>query len=191
MSFNVQDFRSQMTGDGARPNLFEVQLNLPTALQNLNQGNKFSEKLVFTARSSQIPESQLGVVQVAYFGRNINFAGNRTFSEWTITIINDEDFLVRQVLEQWSGSINSHVGNIRNSSLLSPNDYVADGAVYQYSKTGGTESAPLVKYNFKNAWPMSISPIDLDWSDNDHFEEFTVTLQFDEWTINDGQDFPG
>lgn len=190
MAFDVSVFRSQMTGDGARPNLFEVQLNLPAALQNLNSGNRFSEKLLFTARSAQIPGSTLGQIPVQYFGRNINLAGNRTFPEWTVTILNDEDFVVRSVLEKWMGSINSHVSNVRNPNLLSPNSYVADGSVYQYSKIGGTAGDPLVKYTFKNIWPMDLSPIDLDWGANDTIEEYTVTLSFDEWTLNDGQDFP-
>ena len=190
MPFNVADFRSQMIGDGARPNLFEVQLNLPAALQNLNAGNAFSQKLLLTARASLIPGSQIGPIQVQYFGRSINFAGNRTFSEWTITILNDEDFLVRNVLEQWSASLNSHVSNVRDAALLSPNSYVADGLVLHYSKIGGTASTPIAKYNMLNCWPTDISPIQLDWGQNDTIEEYDVTFAFDEWVKNDAQDFP-
>ena len=30
MPFNVNQFRTQLSGDGARPNLFEVRLNFPS-----------------------------------------------------------------------------------------------------------------------------------------------------------------
>ena len=190
MGFNVSTFRANLTGDGARPTLFEVQLNLPAALQNLNSGGAFSQKLIFSARATQIPDSNMGQLPVQYFGRNVNIAGNRTFSEWTITIYNDEDFVVRNVLEQWMGSLNSHVGNVRKSALLSPNDYVADGSVFQYSKIGGDESNHLAKYVFRNAWPMQLSPIDLDWGAMDTIEEYTVTLSIDDWTRENAADFP-
>lgn len=190
MGFDVSTFRANMTGDGARPTLFEVQLNLPAALQNLNSGGSFANKLIFSARATQLPDSTIGQLPLQYFGRNINIAGNRVFSEWTITIYNDEDFITRNVLEQWMGSINSHVGNVRNSALLSPNDYVADGSVYQYSKIGGDETDPLAKYVFRNAWPMQITPIDLDWGAMDTVEEYMVTLSIDDWTKGNDADFP-
>lgn len=190
MGFDVSAFRANMQGDGARANLFEVQLNLPSVLQGLNSGNAFSSKLIFSARTSFIPESTVNPIPVQYFGRTINLAGNRTFGEWTITVYNDEDFLVRQTLEKWLGMINTHVSNVRDSSMLSPNSYVSDGSVYQYSKIGGTTGSSLVTYTFKNAWPTNISQIDLDWGNNDIVEEFQVTLAFDEWVLGNDQDFP-
>ena len=88
MAFNVNDFRAQMTGDGARPNLFEVSMPFPA----FSAPGNAQTKLTFMCKTAQLPGSTLGVVPVQYFGRELKFVGNRTFADWTITIINDEDF---------------------------------------------------------------------------------------------------
>ena len=86
MAFNVAEFRANMIGDGARPNLFSVSLTFPTIAAN---GSAASSKVTFMAKSAQLPGSTLGTVPVYYFGREMKFAGNRSFADWTLTIIND------------------------------------------------------------------------------------------------------
>jgi hypothetical protein len=49
-------------------------------------------------KSAQLPESTIGVVPVFYFGRELKYAGNRTFPDWTVTVINDEDFSIREAI---------------------------------------------------------------------------------------------
>ena len=115
MAFNVNSFRSQMIGDGARPNLFEV--FLPTGGLAVAGGQAATNKFRFMCKSAQIPGSTLGVVTVPYFGREVKFAGNRTFADWTVTIINDEDFIVRKFFERWMNSINTHADNTRDALL--------------------------------------------------------------------------
>ena len=91
MAFNVNQFRSQMTGDGARPNLFEVSMPFPTfALPGTAQS-----KMTFMCKTAQLPGSTVNTVPVQYFGRELKFAGNRTFQDWTISVINDEDFVIQ------------------------------------------------------------------------------------------------
>lgn len=174
MPFNVFEFRSQLQGDGARPNLFEVSLNFPTAINPKNA----SRKLTFMCKTASLPGSTVGQVPVFYFGRETKLAGNRTFPEWNLSIINDEDFAVRNALEKWMNGLNSHVGNIRalwaNNSL----GYTADARVRQFSKTGDV----LKEYSMIGCFPVDISPIDLDWGSNDSIEEFNVTLAYQTWT---------
>ena len=85
MSFNVNQFRSQMVGDGARPNLFEVSMPFPI----FSAPGNASRKLTFMCRASALPGATIGSVTVPYFGRELKFAGNRTFADWTFTVIND------------------------------------------------------------------------------------------------------
>ena len=116
MTFNVSDFTSNLINDGARPNLFQVTMaTLPAALggNGTNSANAPARRLSFMARAAQIPGSSVGVIPMFYFGREIKLAGNRTFPEWTITIINDEDFSIRNSMETWMNYINSHTGNLR------------------------------------------------------------------------------
>lgn len=173
MAFNVQDFRAQLENDGARPNLFEVQVMFPTQINNGNAGRKLS----FMARSSQLPGSSIGIVPMFYFGREIKLVGNRTFSDWTVNIINDEDFAVRKGLEAWLNGMNQHQFNRRNSSFASATSYTSNAKVIQYSKAG----VPIKTYNFVGLFPTDLSPIDLDWGSNDTVEEFSVTFQYQWW----------
>jgi hypothetical protein len=173
MAFNVNQFRSQMTGDGARPNLFEVSLPFPT----FSGPGTAQQKLTFMCRSAQLPGSTVGVVPVNYFGRELKFAGNRTFADWTINIINDEDFIVRNAFERWMNGINSHSLNVRNPAAQTPLSYTVDGEVKQYGKGGDV----LKKYKFIGLFPTDIAPIEVDWGSNDAIEEFTVTLSYQWW----------
>jgi hypothetical protein len=178
MAFNVNQFRSQMTGDGARPNLFEVSLPFP----NFAAPGTAQQKTTFMCRSAQLPGSTLGIVPVNYFGRELKFVGNRTFVDWTINVINDEDFVIRNAFERWMNGINSHNLNVRNPAALAPSGYSVDGSVTQFGKKGDT----LKKYNFIGLFPTDLSPIDVDWSNNDAIEEFTVTLTYQWWeSVND------
>lgn len=173
MAFNVNEFRAQMQGDGARPNLFEVSMPFPAFAVPENA----QQKLTFMCKSAQLPGATLGVVPVQYFGRELKFVGNRTFADWTITIINDEDFVVRNAFERWMSGINSHGLNVRNTQALTPAGYSVDGEVKQFGKKGDT----LKKYKFIGLFPTDVAPIDVDWGSNDTIEEFTVTLSYQWW----------
>jgi hypothetical protein len=178
MPFNLNDFRSQMALDGARPNLFEVEMNLPLSVQ---QGNSLT-KMRFMIKSAQLPGSTLGTVPVFYFGRELKFAGNRTFPDWTVTVINDEDFSIRNAFERWTSSINSHASNERSLATYGPSDYTTNMSVHQFSKNN--VPGKIKSYKFVGAFPTDVSPIDLDWGSNDAIEEFTVTFSYQWWESN-------
>lgn len=177
MAFNVAEFRANMIGDGARPNLFSVSLIFPTTVTNSTTAG---QKLTFMAKTAQLPGSSIGTVPVFYFGREMKFPGNRTFADWTLTIINDEDFVIRNSLENWMNTINSHSGNVRNAAARNSNGYSVDANVIQYGKTGNE----LKKYKFVGLFPLDLAPIDLDWGSNDAIEEFTCTFAYQFWETN-------
>jgi hypothetical protein len=109
-------------------------------------------------------------------------AGDRTFAEWNVTVINDEDFLIRNAMEEWSNKINKFQTNLRDFQSSSPLQYKANAQVTQFSKTG----QPLRTYTFNGIFPSEISPIDVDWNSTDSIEEFTVTFQYDWWEVTGG-----
>lgn len=174
MAFNVGEFRAQMQGDGARPNLFEVQLTFPTFV---NPGNA-NKKITFMCKTASLPGSTIGHVPVFYFGRETKLAGNRTFPEWTLSIINDEDFSVRNAFEKWLNGINRHVSNVRDAWAGNSLGYTTNGIVTQFGKTGDT----LKTYTFQGIFPVDVSQIDVDWGSNDTIEEFSVTLAYQYFT---------
>lgn len=177
MAFNVNQFRQQLTGDGARPNLFEVRLNFPSYVQGRSSATL---KSAFMVKTAQLPGSTLGSVPVNYFGREVKVAGNRTFADWTVTIINDEDFIIRNAMESWIRGINDNETNLRRA--LTTQQYASDAQVFQYSKAGGS---PIKSYKFVGMFPIDLSPIELDWGSNDTIEEFSVTFQYQYWLATD------
>jgi hypothetical protein len=170
MAFNINDFRSNLTGGGARPTLFRIELDIPYG------DSSVSRKLTFTAKAASLPASQLETITVPYFGRQIKVAGDRTYPEWTVTIINDEDFIVRRALERWNQAINTPVTNLNESG--GPVAYKQrDASVIQYAKTGQV----LAEYSFRNIFPSNIAAIELSWEQQNTIEDFQVTFQFDLW----------
>lgn len=170
MAFNINEMRSQLVYGGARQNLFQVRINNPA-------NNAGDLKTPFMVQAAQIPESTLGVIPVFYFGRQMKLAGDRTFGDWTVTVINDEDFLIRNAMEEWSNRINRLERNVREI-----NRYKSNATVIQYAKDGST----LREYKFNGIFPSVISPIDLDWASTDQIESFQVTFSYDYWTVSGG-----
>lgn len=169
MSFNVDTFRKQLRDDGARPNLFEVYIPFVNGLQDFS--------LKFMCKAAQIPGSNMGLIEVPYFGRTVKVAGNRTYDDWTVTVMNDENFTLRKKFEEWHNVLNSHVGNKRDPNYRSNTRYGQDAIVKHYRKTGGVART----YNIIGLWPTNVAPIDLDWGSNDTIEEFTVTFAYQYW----------
>jgi hypothetical protein len=175
MAFNVNEIRSQLTLGGARGSLFQVTIS--------NPANRAGDlKVPFMVRATTIPESSLGTIEVPYFGRKVRLAGDRTFGTWTVQVINDEDFLIRNAMEEWSNSINHHRTNLRGFGAASPLLYKSDATIIQYSKVG----IPIREYAFRGLFPTDISTIDLDWGATDVIEEFSVTFAYDWWEVSGG-----
>lgn len=180
MGFNVTKFKEALRLGGARPSLFKVTLTFPGDVGE--NGSSFSETLSFLCKATAIPTSTVAPIEVPYFGRKVKYAGNRTFPEWTITIINDEDFTIRNAFERWLANINSHENNIRtyNETIdSSSGGYQTSGTVEQLGKKGDS----LRKYKFFNVFPSEVSPIELNWGSENEIEEFSVTLQYDYWKV--------
>jgi hypothetical protein len=174
MAFNINDFSAALTGGGARNSLFQVQITNPI-------NGVADAQVPFMCKAAAIPAATLGQIDVPYFGRQVKIAGNRTFAEWTPTIINDENFAIRNAMEQWSNAINSFQGNLNNAGGTAPSLYKSNAQVTQYSKTGDI----LRVYNFVGIFPTEVSTIELGW-EQDAIEEFSVTFAYDYWEVSGG-----
>jgi hypothetical protein len=178
MAFNINQFRAQMVGDGARPNLFEVRMNFPEFA-----GNAASTPFTFMCKTTAIPASTIGQVEVQYFGRTLKFAGNRpSFPDLQLTIINDEDFIVRTAFQKWLNNINSHAANLQSPPAALGLGYKRDASVVQFAKNG----RELKTYQFIGCFPTELGEIALDWGSNDAIEEYSVTLSYQWWEATDG-----
>tara|TARA_B100001996_G_scaffold255404_1_gene198471 strand:+ start:173 stop:814 length:642 start_codon:yes stop_codon:yes gene_type:complete len=181
----IDDFKANVAGDFARPNLFQVDLNFPTGIIN---NASLVNLAKFTVRAANLPASQVGVIEVPFRGRVLKIAGDRTFEPWTITVQNDSGFAVRSAFELWASSIQAYNENFTSAKGLGDKDdatgYFADMLVHQLARDVKDGDTPKVikSYKFYNVFPSSIAAIDLDFGNNDAIEEFTVELQTQYWT---------
>jgi hypothetical protein len=173
MAFNVNEFIAKgLEYGGARPSLFEVQLTVP----GIAFGGNSVDKFTFACQAAQLPAASISSIEIPYFGRKIKVAGERSFDNWTVTIMNDEDFKVRSLFELWSNSLNSLESNVRGLGLESEN-YKGELLVRQYSKDG----VEIRSYRIVGAFPTDVSAIDLNWSSTNAVETFTATFAYDYW----------
>ena len=180
--FNIDQFKSKgLSQGGARSSLFACEINFPfTTSAQLGPGGKFT----YTCRAAEIPAMTIGTVEVPYFGHRIKIAGDRTFADWTATVMNDEDWAVRSAFEAWQNGINELVGNIRSASYVNEqpsgtdlSSYKQNVIITQYSK-GGVQVA---QYQLIGAYPTDLGAITLDWDNQNQIETFPVTLAYDYW----------
>ena len=174
MAFNVNDFISRgLEYGGVRPSLFEVRLYAPGAVQ-IDQDSV--QKFTFMCQAANLPPATMSSIDVPYFGRKIKVAGERTFQDWSLTIMNDEDFKVRSLFEKWSNSLNSLESNVRGAGLGTEN-YKADLDVIQYAKDGEI----IRSYTIIGAFPTDVSGIEVNWSSTGTVQTFSVNLAYDYW----------
>ena len=183
MAFSVTEFKSNLKQGGARPSLFKVEFQYPSGITTP------PTKAEFLVKATTLPASTVGSYDVFYHGKAIHVAGDRSFDTWDTTIINDEDFGIRDTLENWMATISNHTLNTRDKNVFQSNDrsegdsakYKSSLKVTQFSKAGDD----LRTYIFKGAWPSALSTINLDWSSQE-IEEFTCTWQYDSWFVSAG-----
>lgn len=183
MSFNIQSFISNgLINGGARPSLFEVSIFTPFTSDNESRTN-------FLVSATEIPTSPIQQIPVYYFGRPIKVAGNRDFPNWGVEVMNDEDFALRIMFENWSNKINALISN-RTSSDVLDNGYKSSGVVYQKGQDGST----LRTYNISGIWPTVVSPIRLNWRDGNSIETYNVDFSVDYWEpvgVGNSDDYSG
>ena len=186
----LSKFHSKLQGGGARPNLFEVQIpNLPNAATasgpKADWGTDVQENFSILCKAANLPASNIASIDVPFRGRTLKVAGDRTIENWTVTIINDEDFGIRNAMEAWMNGI-ARLSN--NTGATKPEAYMTDAYVYQLGRgysgdrhstknsdtADGGKVTPLKSYKFIDIFPVAVSSIDLSYDSSDTIEEFTV-----------------
>lgn len=173
---NIADFKSQMIGGGARPNQFRVELTFPSFV---TLGVVAGTRAQFLCKAAQLPGSTIENIPVLYRGRPVNFAGERTFQPWTVSIYNDTSFGIRNSLEQWQSGIQNYNAT---TGRTNPTDYQVDLRVHQLDRNGAT----IKTYTFHDAYPTSISAVGLDFEQQNAIEQFDVEFTYNFFTSNTG-----
>jgi len=174
MPFNISSFKENgLVYGGARPSLFSVTLNVP---QGIGIDNVSVDKFRFMCRSAELPPSAVAAIDVPYFGRRIKIGGDRAFGDWSVNVMNDEDFAVKALFEKWSNAINRMQSNVRDPNV-STEEYKQDLMCTQYSKDG----IKIREYRIIGAFPTTVAGIGLDWDSQNTVETFGVTFAYDYW----------
>lgn len=183
----LEDFKSRLRGGGARPNLFEVEMDFPSfAVPAGESVGSVNEITRFMCKAAQLPASNVAEIPVPFRGRVLKVAGDRTFDPWTITVVNDTDFRIRTAFEKWMNGINKHDDN---TGRTNPVDYQKQAKVKQFGRSHTSKTIPVLKeYEFYGVFPTNVSEIEVSYDSTDIIEEFTVTLQVQWW---DAKDYKG
>ena len=181
----ISQFKSQLIGGGARPNLFEVELTtLPAGIAWP------ADNFRYMCKAAQLPASVIANIDIPFRGRIFKVAGDRTIDNWTITVINDEDFRIRKAMEEWVNLIAKLENNL---GATDPSAYMVNAKVFQLGRgstpssknNAGDRNAVLREYEFIDIFPTSVSSIDLSYDSSDTIEEFVVDFQVQSFAFVD------
>ena len=181
----ISQFKSQLIGGGARPNLFEVELTtLPAAIAWP------ADNFRYMCKAAQLPASVIANIDIPFRGRIFKVAGDRTIEPWSITIINDEDFRIRKAMEEWVDFIAKLENNL---GATDPSAYMVNAKVFQLGRgaapssqnNSGDRNAVLREYEFIDIFPTNVSSIDLSYDSSDTIEEFVVDFQVQSFAFVD------
>ena len=186
----INSFKAKLAGGGARPNLFEVALAFPDLLTTTGASGKTTptEESRFMVKAAELPASNVGDIPVNFRGRILHVAGDRTFDPWTVTVINNTDWSLRALMENWSNGMNDREFD---TAIGNPTDYQKTASVFQLSrstKKGNQKPAKqmniIAGYKFFGIWPSQVSSVALDYGSTDTIEEFQVTFQVERWAVD-------
>ena len=173
----ISNFKAALIGGGARPNLFEVELTtLPAGI------TWDADNFRYMCKAAQLPASQIANIDVPFRGRIFKVAGDRTVDQWSVTVINDENFRLRNAFEEW---VNLIANLDTNLGATDPSAYMVNAKVYQLGRgsspnsqtNAGNANSVLKEYEFQDIFPTTVSAIDLSYDSTDAIEEFTVDFQ--------------
>lgn len=190
----LDTFKSKLLGGGVRPNFFEVELKFPTLGID---DNDVSDRTRFLVKGANLPASIVAPISVPFRGRELKIAGERSFDTWTITVINDSNFVLRDAFEKWMNVINKVSDN---AGEVDPTVYQQEAYVHQLGRapitnpagspaTSGNTIPILRSYHFHGVFPTNVSSIELSYDQNNVIEEFSVEFQVQWWEAldNNGQ----
>lgn len=169
----ISEFKANMVGGGARANQFRVSLLFPSFV---SQGTAATLKAPFLCKAAELPASNITNIPVQYMGRNVNFAGEKTFNPWTIQVITDVDFTIRKAMEEWSNGIQSYDTTY---GITAPLMYQTELTVQQLDRSGFM----IRTYTFHDAYPTFVGDIPLSFDSPNIIEEFQVTFDYNYFTV--------
>tara|TARA_B100000745_G_C20142531_1_gene391772 strand:- start:1673 stop:2218 length:546 start_codon:yes stop_codon:yes gene_type:complete len=165
---NIEMFKANLTGGGARANQFEVHMNFPA----IAAAGEAGRKMQYLCRTASLPASTVEPIEVPYRGRKLYLAGERTYEDWTTTIYNDTDFLIHDAVERWIDGMDRTL--VEATNVTNPMLYQSTAQVHQLDRNG----SKLKSYDFVGMFPTTLAAIELGYDTDNEVETFDVTWKF-------------
>tara|TARA_B110000495_G_scaffold33033_1_gene25790 strand:- start:1965 stop:2489 length:525 start_codon:yes stop_codon:yes gene_type:complete len=157
MAFEISEFAAQAGTDYARANLFEVEI-----------GDLVGAKLL--VKTASLPNAMVNAIEIPYMNRKWKVPGDRVFNDWTVTVINDESYVLRKALITWQGNLTAF-SDMRSAVKIAGSHQ--ELTVRPYSRDGNAVTGADWKMF---GWPSDIGTIDLSWDNADTIQEYSVTF---------------
>ena len=171
---SIEQFKGVLKGGGVRPTMFQVSVNFPRDVVSDGLSADGDNKVTFLCKAAQLPPSQVTPIEIPFRGRKLKVAGDRSFENWSVTIINDDSFLIRKAMEKWSEKIQNHNYALGATRLST---YFSDAFVRQLDR----DASLLRTYAFRGVWPINVGDIPLSF-EADGVEEYTVDFAVQYWS---------
>lgn len=176
MTADIYSFLSNFKGGGARPNRYQVVLDFPKGVGS----TETSRKIGFTCKATAIPSSNMGVIDLPFMGRQIKVPGDKTWDDWNVTVLIDNDFATRDVFEAWHNKILGFQSNVADKDFIDPANVYAKAQVHQLDRAD-----TIVKtYFVEGIFPTSVGEISLGYDSNDQVMEQPVTFAINGWSTS-------
>lgn len=150
---------------------FRVEMSgVPLAVVN-------NQKLSFHCQATTVPSMTTGVIEQSYQGRKVKLKGDRTYEEWTFTIIIDNTWELYNQLFNWNKIDNTATG--APAQTLAYSDTIADARILALNENNEVTNT----WELKGCWPSSIGNVEYAWDSNDTIQTCAITLQFNSFDI--------
>ena len=182
-TLRLDAFQAALANGGARSNLFRATIYWPNAAIEAGADTRIgTDKLTsFMIKTAQLPGSAINMIEVPFRGRKFKISGDREYEDWSVNIVNDNNFLVRNAMERWHDAMTGAASNVpgRGVDTMNFGSYSANLEVEQLDRSGN----PIKLYRLMGAWPTSVAPIELSY-DMGEVEEFSVNFTY-QWFETD------
>lgn len=179
MNPSISDFMANFKGGGLRPNRYKVIMTFPSAVAGFDP--QAAEKISYTCMAASIPSSNMGVIDVPYYGRQLKVPGDKIWDDWNVTINLDNDMKGREIFEQWHNAINGFESNVAQSdALVNPSNVYANAQVFLLDRADKT----LAVYRVEGMFPVQVGEVTIGYDQNDQIAQQQVTFAINGWTTD-------
>jgi len=155
------------------PNRFRAKINFPSFLES-NDASDLSE---FMIQSTSVPSVDIGVIEIPiHGGEKLKVAGDKTYADWTATLICDVDFVLYKNFMKWSEYLKSTIAGTKAA------DFTYKVAIELTQLDGANQ--PIQTWSLIGAFPISIGELTMSTEDTDSYSTFDVTLSYDFMVTN-------